>query len=906
MYNYKPAMNGKIVTYGYYLESHFNTTLQRMIFYSSKTNKSRVYLDPDILNNSDHDNISIFIRMNILSNKLDRADYLSGLGSYPTYLFGIKFDDDSVFNFSHRLSASPVLLNNSFTSEFRLSYGTDPETVLLCNHNTINEQYFDLNFKYFNIQIIKNNFQNRMEFEIKSDHPCFNSKFSLTTSVAWQNTKQFIFGSIDAFILYENPFYYVFYDLQIFLNFTFIDSSSTEKLAFHGNRTQSVFCEDNEFLLRRYNNHPDIDSYFDSQNMKTLPCNQRKLNINCVTNCILCAGSTCLICNEFFHLDELNNQCIDKLSSILSGDYLIRFKKDISSTPQNLSNPGLVSVLVQIDHSSISTNSILNSETFAVQYNFFFNCIYFSLPEYSVNPVIKSLLATTSIEYMQLTLPEHNLPYPDMSFSTIPLISSSIIKKTTYPDCSVSQDFTSLYGSYPMLICPNVSIEFSSSSYMFDSLKDSSSSFQYNDNVEPYDFSIKLPCKNNCSCDKNTCLNSTNCGTGLYYKSTSLLESSNVSFGTCLSCPAECQTCEDGICTSCSNSEFQNFYLSNPSYGVSNFKYCANCDLFNNYCIEQFTPPDCSIVKSGQFLDKYSNLFRVCEFISCIPNCQVCSDSNSCDSCKNDFLFDNSSKSCLSKKSNCKNYNPVTQLCEECFIGYYLNIHSFCEKCSSNCEICSKNIDNNLICTTCKAQYSLISGKCINLPLSINHSSFSTEISPIHNYSCSSSNCLTCKNDHLCIECPPHFYLSTNVSENILNTCLPCPNDAISCVKNSNETLSILECADENFILNHKLTTCSLPIENCSLYNFERFDCKICKKNYFLNFPNKFCRKCNSNCLICDSFLGCIKCPLGTFLKNYECFDCPENCTQCYNENECFTCIPNFTLSSFKSNFFNF
>ena len=358
-YNFKPAMNGRITTYGYYLESHFNIHLQRMIFYSSKINKNRVYLDPDILNNSDDREISMFIRMNIFSNSFTNPDYSSGFGSYLNDLISIKFSDSSIFYFSHQIAPQPVVIDNYFVSRFSLRYEAFTVPFLDCTHSVLNGDYFDGGFEYFFLKIDKYYLGNQIKFEISSNHSCFVNPIELIIPVSWMDATVFMLGTLDSFILFENPFMYVFYDLQIFSNSEFL-TLGNEFQAFHGNRPQSVYCQNNEFLLRRSSNHPDIDNYFSLQNLDQLPCDQRVLNINCVANCILCADTKCLLCDQHFLLDSGTNSCINKLPQILSGDFLIRFKKDISSSPQLFGQPNLVVVIMEVDHARIAGESAIN------------------------------------------------------------------------------------------------------------------------------------------------------------------------------------------------------------------------------------------------------------------------------------------------------------------------------------------------------------------------------------------------------------------------------------------------------------------------------------------------------------------------------------------------------------------
>jgi hypothetical protein len=588
------------------------------------------------------------------------------------------------------------------------------------------------------------------------------------------------------------------------------------------------------------------------------------------------------------------------MTKFLSSEYLIRFKKDITSSPKNPLNSKMIVVLLEIDHSNIASDYETSTATFALYYNHYFVTRYFSLPDYSDNPNVRSLLATTQTTYVQLTLPEDHLPEPDFEFTIVPDIAKSLVKTWFSPDCSVTQDYTSMYGSYPFLACPSLSITFDGSAYQSDSVNSSSVTFQYNDIVEPKDFSINLACKNDCACDKNECVSGNSaCPVGTYYESQALFGSGSQLFGQCIECPPECLSCQDGICTSCKTTQEGSFFIGDLDYGSSIYKSCDPCDFLNLTCVTTEQPDFTNFLNlQGFFYLNFDFRFRIYVSEECPKECDECVDQVSCDSCKDHYLFHPDKKQCVNKKLNCEYYDIEIKVCDLCKTGYYMDSHKLCHKCSSHCETCSEDINSNVICSKCFEGFILNSNKCISVPFNLNNSTFEIEISSIKEIPCSSSVCSTCKNKNICLECPDRYFLF-NDDHIPYSTCKQCPVNSSSCFQNQENVGFISECDPATPVLNKKLNQCFPAVQECSEYDYITFKCKMCNPTYYLKTTNskQVCQKCLSNCKVCDPFLGCVSCNTKMFLKNGECFDCPNNCLNCINESICLRCEDNFELS---------
>ena len=122
--------------------------------------------------------------------------------------------------------------------------------------------------------------------------------------------------------------------------------------------------------------------------------------------------------------------------------------------------------------------------------------------------------------------------------------------------------------------------------------------------------------------------------------------------------------------------------------------------------------------------------------------------------------------------------------------------------------------------------------------------------------------------------------------------CLECRKE---CYKCDDYTYGCKRCSSGYYIVDH---VCKKCISNCELCE-NNSACKKCIKGYFVNSSNK-CQKCTlSNCQECENENKCKTCTgYGIILDNIsgKCVKCEENCLTCQNLTTCKNCIQNFGL----------
>ncbi len=156
--------------------------------------------------------------------------------------------------------------------------------------------------------------------------------------------------------------------------------------------------------------------------------------------------------------------------------------------------------------------------------------------------------------------------------------------------------------------------------------------------------------------------------------------------GQCLSCSLNCQTCSNGICTSCISGyylDYQRLCQICPITGtaictINSLQSClsnywldnnaANCIQCDPNCQQCSSTTKCAICLQGYFL-QFNYTCSACQL-----QCLQCTDSISCQICLNSSLyFNTSSKLCiLGGSSNC--FTPINSTnCSICDDGYYLS-----------------------------------------------------------------------------------------------------------------------------------------------------------------------------------------------------------------------------------------
>ena len=272
---------------------------------------------------------------------------------------------------------------------------------------------------------------------------------------------------------------------------------------------------------------------------------------------------------------------------------------------------------------------------------------------------------------------------------------------------------------------------------------------------------------------------------------------------------------------------------------------CLECK--NNYILvgkmneEKIKCVDSEIINIGHY--RINDSF----YYECIDNCDICSDSISCESCNSNSLY--LFNKCIKKIENCKDYNEdgsckicndnfafiennrnecinikklneyysidegisyikcngenenhiknckkchfnETLECDECFEDYY----NFLFKCIKKIEFCGEYNENES-CKKCIDNYGLIEeqNKCVN----------KEELKEYY----SKDNGIK-------------YYKCDGEGDNHIANCLKC---------NYNEGLKCEQCVDNNYIL--QFNKCIKKIENCIEYN-QNNNCIKCKNGF--------------------------------------------------------------------------
>ena len=179
-----------------------------------------------------------------------------------------------------------------------------------------------------------------------------------------------------------------------------------------------------------------------------------------------------------------------------------------------------------------------------------------------------------------------------------------------------------------------------------------------------------------------------------------------------------CQSCHPltKLCTKCT----LDIYSPDENGGCSP---SGKCKIGKNYCLECDEQENkCSQCEPGLFPDENG----ACSFVD---NCEI-SSKGFCLKCKSDFVLiggEDIFRICKSKSSedllNCKTINSLTGLCDECELGYFLNVGdlrcSGVENCYESsfgkCASCASGYFLYLKENKCLSQVGAVSGSIIVL-----------------------------------------------------------------------------------------------------------------------------------------------------------------------------------------------
>lgn len=409
-----------------------------------------------------------------------------------------------------------------------------------------------------------------------------------------------------------------------------------------------------------------------------------------------------------------------------------------------------------------------------------------------------------------------------------------------------------------------------------------------------------------------TCLG---CRTGYYL---------NANNNSCMACSANCQICSNfSTCTTCQ-----------VSYFLTVNNTCQPCSLPN--CLTCAYASSCSICALGTFLSSA----QTCE--PCSSGCAKCLSLTQCQQCATGYLpYMNQ---CFPCNLECNNCLHAPNLCMSCQPGFYqVAPYGRCLPCPYFCELCTN--PNN--CTSCAPAYYLQNNRCLVCSVAY---CFSCEASGTSNVCtlcmsgyylsstgastqclpCQQANCSVCTNKTACELCDEGYFLVNGSCQACLSGCETCVNSTTctDCFNglylNQNSTLCILcpqgcdtcvsssicrSCEAGYYLQSNNgvsTNTCGRCTAPCLECQFSNTYCTFCAVGYELTAPG-VCSRCQTGCLACDGFVGCLYCAPGYLkLTNEnvsECLPCPSNCISChYNAttqvNQCTQCQYSFTLQS--------
>lgn len=307
----------------------------------------------------------------------------------------------------------------------------------------------------------------------------------------------------------------------------------------------------------------------------------------------------------------------------------------------------------------------------------------------------------------------------------------------------------------------------------------------------------------------NTCVSKlTNscqvCNSGYY------IVTSALNIRTCTKCPSSCAECSVGAnsaiaCTKCIS---DSYFLNNTACSScpSNCKKCANVTGVCQECNTGYYKPQTIVptTNTTTTTNNVTNTWNAKNYIACqvcLQNCNICTDSTTCSSCKDFYLLDASKKNCISCYGNsCQTCNTSGN-CLACSQGYYLNENSKCAQCViNNCNSCNQYG----ACDSCQSGYypSNDGNQCLKC------SSFD-------------ANCINCSGENLCNSCTSTAYVET-ITQGLTTNRLCRKCDIGTYVKNEN---SCGLCTDFGKCKECTSSECSVCIDNASFDSYFSCSC---------------------------------------------------------------------------------
>ncbi|EAR93490.2 transmembrane protein, putative (macronuclear) [Tetrahymena thermophila SB210] len=306
-----------------------------------------------------------------------------------------------------------------------------------------------------------------------------------------------------------------------------------------------------------------------------------------------------------------------------------------------------------------------------------------------------------------------------------------------------------------------------------------------------------------CVCPNNSTLNSDICTCEQDFE----MQLDN----TCkLKCSSFCESCSvAGECDVCQGGYYMNFDFTCinkcPETYIEN-QQTRTCDCDQLAELINVSEYEKKCVCPANQLYQEGN-----KCLSCISNCQKCSNGNTCDKCIEGFYLHNDGKC-----GNCDTKN-----------GYFIKDEQKCGKCKYQCPECSDEVTCNvdLICNF-DEKYDPIKKECIKCIYDLDNKKCVDKCTDQQFYQPDQMRCSQCfyLNDQCVISCPVRYFVGDK------NICIKCHDSCLKC-KGKQEN----EC-----------TECENPLQLQ-----KNNQCLRCPEKEFLNLQNNKCEKCDQSCKFC-------------------------------------------------------
>ena len=356
----------------------------------------------------------------------------------------------------------------------------------------------------------------------------------------------------------------------------------------------------------------------------------------------------------------------------------------------------------------------------------------------------------------------------------------------------------------------------------------------------------------------------------------------------CTKCPDGCSTCQEVNgeveCNSCDDEYYQSgkkCIEKSDTCEVVSFSGCTSC-------------------KKGQYSSN-----NICQ--DCSSNCVECNNNKECQKCEDGYT--NKKGQCVDDKK-CEKRNKNDK-CIKCVEGYYLdNKEEECKECMNGCQECN----NANTCKICIDGFILYQSEChqqtaksVNQQMNkVKNEMKRDDVIIIPNcMNQSIVGCVRCEsgyyiNDGRCLKCEENCNICIDET-----TCKSCKTGFTAengkCVEYTNSGCKYkmegsddcVICVDGYYLKDGDCRKCA---DSCSTCSDDYFKCITCANDYYFNSEG-LCAPCSglNNCSTCGQY-GCVECESGFYIKDYNCYECPDNCNECAN-GVCSECADGYVVS---------